>query len=141
MNQPTITELDKDKIIAQVARMSKIAQESRWKYDYDEEVDSLVFGVEEMPNDSFLLNVNNELNLFLTPKSELKGIFIEYFATNYLQHNKDINVVMNLFKDPPKPRTEDAKMVELAEDLLESRLANGAVESLLGKDKLVTALM
>jgi hypothetical protein len=138
MSQATIKQLDRDKILQQIARLPKLAEEKQWRFDYDAEIDELVFGLQTMPDGSFLFNVNDEINLFLTPDSEVQGIFIEYFKSNYIQHNKDLEPVLEVFEDGSRKKVDEEKD-ELAIDALEGKLLSEAMQTLLSKDKLVAA--
>ena len=64
MSMPAQIVLDKEKILSQVQDLAQIAQKNNWVLDYDSDIDELVFGKDYMPRDSFLFNVNDELNLF-----------------------------------------------------------------------------
>lgn len=94
-------ELDRDKILKQLANLSELIESDKWKLEYDAELDELFFGIDTMPKNSFLFNINDELNLFVTPDSKIYGIFVEYFANNYIEHNmlaRAIGSVANMKK-------------------------------------------
>ncbi|MBI4033564.1 hypothetical protein HY379_01055 [Candidatus Saccharibacteria bacterium] len=132
---PKSITLDKNKIIAQLAGLPKIAKKENWQLDYDAKLDELTFGKAVMPKDSFLVNIGKEINLFLTPSSHVRGIFIEYFATNYLEHNVDFKPILDILEEATT-NVED----ELDKKALENELALESVNSLLEKDTLVTAV-
>lgn len=137
MNQATLKELDRQKIVTQLVRLSEHAQKNKWQYDYDPEVDELVYGISVMPDDSFLFSLNRELNLFLTPNSDVKGIFIEYFASNYIEHNQELRPALKVLEK----KNNDKEKVTLAKEALEGKLLAQALETLLEKDKLLAAVI
>lgn len=142
MNAPKMTTLDKDKILKQVEDLIKIAKRDNWKYHYDTDVDELVFGKSYMPRDSFLFNVNDELNLFLSPDSTVSGVFIEYFAANFIKHNKELKPVLEILEEEAgsiQPK-ESTKLIQQAKMALEQELLADAFKSLFAKDQLVTAI-
>lgn len=140
MNTPKKIKLDKDKIISQLSELPKIARRDDWKFDYDSELDELVFGKKIIPKGYFLFNVNNEINLFLNQNSKVSGIFIEYFKNNYLEHNKEYK---NIFKNTESDKTlekKDKDENQLIKKGLENKLALEAIESLFHKGNLITAI-
>ncbi len=134
--------LDKEKILKQIEALPTIAKKNDWKHNYDSDTDEFVFGLVYMPRDSFLFNVNDELNLFLSPDSTVNGIFIEYFASNYIEHNKELEPVLNILEEEAediKP-TESKLEIEHAKKALEHELLADAFKSLFAKDQLITAI-
>lgn len=133
-------ELNKDKISGQLLNISDLAKKNKWKFDYNEEVDELTFGLETMPRNSFLFNVNNEINLFLTPTSRVNGIFIEYFANNYIKHHKELQPVLKMIED--KIEKQKAKKERKATFIsrLENELVIEALRTLHTSEKLVAAI-
>lgn len=132
MPQPQQLELDRKKILSQVERLAELAEKNDWKYEYDSELDQLIYGKDYMPRDSFLFNVNDEINLFLSPDSSVNGIYIEYFKANFLEHNKELKPVLDAIENKTiNPEAETALEIELSAD---------AFKSLFAKERLVTAL-
>jgi hypothetical protein len=134
--------LDKDKILNQIEALASIAKKNSWQYNYDPDVDELVFGKVIMPRDSFLFNVSDELNLFLSPDSTVYGVFIEYFGANYVEHNKELKTVLSILEEEAEdiaPK-EDTKIIEQEKKALEIELLADAFKSVFAKDQLVTAI-
>jgi hypothetical protein len=130
--------LDKDKILKQIECLSDVAQKNGWQFNYDPDVDEMIFGKKVMPRDSFLFNVNDEINLFLSPDSTVNGIFIEYFAVNFIEHNKELQPVLDILEEShPK---ESPKTIERAKKALETELLADTFKSLFNRDELVTAV-
>lgn len=141
MNKPQKIILDKDKILEQIQNLREIAKKEKWQYNYDTEIDELVFGKAYMPRDSFLYNISNELNLFVSPDSTVNGIFIEYFDANFLEHNKELKPVLAILEEESekRPVEEDEKTVIHAKEALENELLADAFKSVFAKEHLVAA--
>jgi len=131
-------ELDKDKILKQLTAISQIVEKDDWKLEYDSELDELFFGKEVMPKGSFLFNVNDELNLFVTSSSKVNGIFVEYFALNFIQHNKKLKPVLEALANGKKG---DKVKGELAKEALEGTLLTQAIGSVFNRKKLIAAMV
>ncbi|MDB5164769.1 MAG: hypothetical protein JWL89_395 [Candidatus Saccharibacteria bacterium] len=130
--------LDKDKLLKQIESLVAIAKKDKWSLDYDTDTDEMTFGKKTMPRDTFLFNVNDELNLFLSPDSTINGIFIEYFAVNFIEHNKELEPVLQILEE--ETPTETPKMVAHAKKALEQELLADAFKSLFNRDNFVTAV-
>ena len=127
--------LDRGKILKQLTDLRKITSFNDWKLEYDNELDALFFGKTKMPRNSFLFNINDELNLFLTPNSTVSGIFIEYFGHNYVEHNKKLKPTFQTIIN-----SKDHEKKKLAEEVLEEKLLGQALGSIFNKKTLVTAI-
>ena len=137
MIQAKKIELDKNKILKQLTALSKIIESDRWKLEYDSELDELFFGKEVMPKGSFLFSINDELNLFVTASSKVNGIFVEYFAHNYIEHNKKLKPVLEALENGKKKNKEKQ---ELAKEALEGTLLTQAISSVFNKKKFIAAI-
>lgn len=131
-------ELDKEKIMQQLIRSSKLMETGKWKLEYDKELDQLFVGEKIIPKKSFLFNLNDEINIFVTPSSKVNGMFIEYFAKNYIKHNKKLSPVLGFFVKIRKKQNKEKQ--ELAKEALEGKLVNEAISSVYGKKKLIAAV-
>jgi len=138
MTQIKRIELDKDKILKQLTALSKIIESDKWKLEYDPELDELFFGKEVMPKGSFLFSINDELNLFVTAGSKVNGIFVEYFAHNFIEHNKKLKPVLEALEHR---KMKDNEKQELAKEALEGNLLNQAFGSVFNKKKLFAAII
>ena len=137
MKVPAKIILDKQKILKQIEELNAIAKINDWVFDYDDSLDELVFGKSDMPRDSFLYNVNDEINLFLTPDSTVNGMHIEYFQANFLEHNQELKPVLKAFTS--RKKTKSAIDTD-AETALETELVADTFKSLFSKTSLVTAI-
>jgi hypothetical protein len=86
--------LNKINISNFLSNFSIKAIEEGWVPRYDKETDSLSFSVKEIPDNTSIKYFEfdnlckDELAFYVTPKNEIKGIFIEYYKSNFLKHHK-----------------------------------------------------
>ncbi|WKZ29624.1 MAG: hypothetical protein QY323_02740 [Patescibacteria group bacterium] len=73
---------------SEILHLDSLAKKDGWVFEYDSEMDSLEWGLPKMPRNARLYNVNKEISLYLTPKGLVKGVFIEYYRNNFVEHNK-----------------------------------------------------
>ncbi|MCL2174244.1 hypothetical protein FWH58_03080 [Candidatus Saccharibacteria bacterium] len=127
--------LDKAKILSQLRDLQSVSGE--WVLEYDPDVDQLFFGVKRVPKGSFLVQLSDEINLFLDKNSKLSGMFIEYFKDNYLEHNKELIPVLQSLEDGGSVPSEIQEIERVA---LEKDLFFEALASLVDRDEIVTAV-
>lgn len=137
MSAPQKIVLDKDKILLQIEGLADIAKKDSWIFEYDSEIDELVFGKDYMPRDSFLFNVNEEINIFLSPDSTVNGLHIEYFKANFLEHNIELKPVLEAISNKSKSKDKASSVAKRA---LETELVADTFKSLFSRDSLVTAI-
>lgn len=128
--------LDKSKILSQLKDLKNISNE--WALEYDDDVDELYYGIKKIPKGYFLFQLNDEINLFVNKKSNIKGLFIEYFSNNYLEHNiklKPVLKVLNKINNEPKINQNIQRIA------LENGLLLNALSSLIDRDELITAIV
>ncbi len=130
--------LDKDKIVKQLGQISQNFETGKWLFEYNKELDQLYFGKKIIPKNSFLYNLNDEINIFVTPKSTINGIFIEYFETNYIKHNKNLKHVIKVLVN--EKIKKDSEKNKLAQEALEEKIANQALISVYNKKQLIAAV-
>lgn len=76
-----------NKVKSEILHLDKLAKKDGWVVEYDSEMDSLEWGLPKMPRNARLYNVNKEISLYLTPKGLVKGVYIEYYRNNFVEHN------------------------------------------------------
>lgn len=138
MGKVKTIKLDKDKIVKQLAKISHNFESGKWLFEYNKDLDQLYFGKKIIPKSSFLYNLNDEINIFVTPKSTVNGIFIEYFETNYIKHNKNLKHVIKVLANV-KMRNDKEKN-KLAQEALEEKITNQALISIYNKKQLIAAV-
>lgn len=135
MSSPQALVLDKAKIIAQLTSLSQTGTHDGWTLDYDPEVDQLFYGHTIMPKKSFIFQVNDEVNLFVSKDSTVHGMFVEYFKHNYLEHNKELKPVLEVLEGTDHLSREDEQIERVA---LEKDLFLGTIASIFDRESLVT---
>lgn len=115
MSKGNKVELNKDKLLTQLANLRDIAKSNHWVLDYDKALDQFYYGLKKMPKHSFLFSIDDELNLYVTKNSDLNGLFIEYFSSNFIEHNKQLKPFLELVsKEKKKIDKEKAKLAKEA---------------------------
>jgi len=89
------------KIFDFIYNFSKIAKKENWVSRYDIESDSLSFTVPKLPMDARIKYFGDEVALYLARDNDVKGVFIEYFRSNFIKHHKDFK---ELLKDVEKKK-------------------------------------
>ncbi|OGZ33771.1 MAG: hypothetical protein A3I88_02990 [Candidatus Portnoybacteria bacterium RIFCSPLOWO2_12_FULL_39_9] len=106
----TTTLKNNKKILDFIYHFNKIARGEKWVSRYDIESDSLSFTVPKLPDDARIKYLGDEVAFYLTKDSNIKGIFIEYFKSNFIKHHKDFR---QLLKDIEKKKEMKTTLVEL----------------------------
>lgn len=104
----------KKKILDFIAHFSEIAKKEGWISHYDAESDSFAIRMPKLSVDARKEYVNDEFAFYLTPKSNVEGIFIEYFVSNFVAHHKDFQKVAEELKRDNE--AERAAIIELKKD-------------------------
>lgn len=100
---------EKRKLFDFIYNFSEVAKKEKWVPRYDIESDSFSFSVSKIPNDARLKYFDNEIAFYITRNNDIKGLFIEYFKSNFIQHNKDMKkVISDIYKEK-----EDKTLIEL----------------------------
>lgn len=66
-----------------------------WTYHYDKDTDSLFVGEFPMKKDARKCGINEDINLYVDKKGELRGIFIEYFKMDLQKRLKELSKRFN----------------------------------------------
>lgn len=98
-------ELELNKISQFVKNFANIAKRQKWTSIYDPEDDSLAFHKPKLSNDARKKYINDEFALYIDSKNNIQGLFIEYFASNFIIHHQTIQKVIKA-KDL-KPKKEE----------------------------------
>lgn len=133
--------LDTKKLSKQVASIRDIAKKENWKVDYDKDIDQLFFTPKNIPKDTFLVSFD-DISLYLNKNSDVKGMFIEYFSHNFVEHDKDIKPAVHIFIDMPKGKSKEEKQFaeEIIKKELELKTIQAVYEQLENKPELAVAV-
>jgi hypothetical protein len=140
ISNPQEIRLNKAELLKQLKGLPVMAKERGWQFDYDQTLDSLTFGEETMPRNSFLFNVNDEINLFVDSNSKIHGMFVEYFGSNYVEHNEVVKDAFSVVEDSLSAPVEDSVKFNLARLAIEGSLVSGALASIASRSSLITAI-
>lgn len=123
--------IDLKKLQKQIANIESISRTNKWKYKYDEDLDSLYYSPNTIKKGFSLLSVNDEFSVFINKKSEIGGIFVEYFNSNLSSHTykfKQFKLVFtNHMKKLPKKKLEEKE--EILTGVLKGELLSRLVQS------------
>lgn len=104
------TILKKKKIVDFLSQFTDIAKKEKWISHYDAESDSFAIRAPKLSEEARKEYVNDEFAFYLTPASDVQGIFIEYFLANFVAHHKDFKEVGEELKREVK---EDGAVITL----------------------------
>lgn len=99
------TKLNTNKIIQQAAKLKEIASKKAWEFFYNSELDELYFAPKTIRRGNLLFSIDNEMSIYLDRYSNLNGIFIEYFTSNFVKHQaefKDFSALLTKSIDGSK---------------------------------------
>ncbi len=122
--------LDKNKLISQLNEIDKVAKKNNWMMDYDDKLDELVYGMKIMPDDTNLVGLSDEIKLFVSSRSLIRGIFIEYFAYNFVEHEKGLKPILKVL-DMDTKKEVSQKDSRLYKDLLKEKLQRKTIISIM----------
>ncbi len=105
----TIIEENK-KILDFAYNFSEIVKKEKWVCRYDIESDSCSLAVPQLPNDARIKYFNDEVAFYITQNNDIKGIFVEYFRSNFVEHHKDFK---ELLKDVKQKKENEGVLIEL----------------------------
>ena len=117
--------LDAKKLSRQIASIRSLAEKNKWIVEYDRSLDQLFFAPKVIPKGTFLVTVDNDISIYINKDSDVKGLFIEYFSHNFVEHDKEIKPA---FETLLKTRA-NSKKNKVAEDLVIKELELKTIES------------
>jgi hypothetical protein len=115
------TSIQTDKILSQMLNLRDLAQKGSWELAYDEDNDSLYYAPNRIPKGSRLFNFGDEFAVYLDEDSNINGLFIEYFESNFTQHEKEYKKIVTLldkktdgYRTSNNNNSDDIKLAENA---------------------------
>ena len=138
-----LTFVQKKNVLDLVPNLSAVAKDRCWISHYDTDTDTMIVRVPRFSRGTEKRYANEEFAFFFNKKSEIEGVFIEYFLSNFMKHNasvKDMNA--ELKKEIKDEKSENSSIVSLESretkkliSGLECALVNSFVPNLPIKDK------
>lgn len=102
--------INNKKILDFIFKFQERVKKDGWVPSYDPEADSLAYRVEKLPADTRKKYFGEEIAFYLTPNSDVKGIFIEYYLSNFLEHQKELE---ELKKEVEQRIKKDGNLIKL----------------------------
>jgi len=93
-----------------------IVEKEKWVLRYDLETDSLSCRVSKLPDDARIKYFGDEFAFYMTKDNKIKGIFIEYFSSNFIKHHKeakDFKIALDTKKKELKLKNSDNNLISL----------------------------
>lgn len=100
---------------------NEIVKKEKWVSRYDIESDSLSLTVSKLPNDARIKYFGDEVAFYLNKDNDVKGIFIEYFKSNFIEHHKDFK---ELLRGIEKKKQEEKTLIELKKNKMKKLIPN-----------------
>lgn len=119
------------KILDFAYNFSEIVKKERWISRYDVESDSFSLTTSRLPNNARIKYYGDEVAFYVTPNNDVKGIFVEYFKSNFIKHHKDFKKLLeDAVKEKETTKTlvglkksKINKMASELEDIIQESLA------------------
>lgn len=89
--------MEKEEFFNLIDQFSEVASLSKWRAVYDKKLDNLYWRKSQLSKNTKLVKVSHETFLYLSPKREVEGVFVEYFKNNFTKHNKRLRRIIKLF--------------------------------------------
>ena len=128
--------LNLKKILKQAANLKAIASKDGWRFLYDKDLDHFYFSSKAIASDNLLFSLNDEVSLFIDRGSNINGIFIEYFRTNFVKHQKEYKKLSDIlttktdgFNTVPEAKKDEAV-------IFKSALQNEVLSNLVGSESM-----
>lgn len=100
-----ITTKETKKILDFAYSFKEIVKKEKWIPRYDIESDSLSLTVSNLPHDARIKYFGSEVAFYLTKNNNIKGIFIEYFKSNFIKHHKELRGLLGDIEQKEKTDT------------------------------------
>jgi len=91
-------------------------KKQNWVSRYDIETDSFSLSVSKLPDDARIKYFGDEVAFYMTKDKKIKGIFIEYFKSNFIKHHKELKEIKVLLKGTKEEKEEKTALFELEKE-------------------------
>jgi hypothetical protein len=125
-------------LLINIAKLADIAKKDQWVVEYDNELDSFYWTKPSISKDAQLTRFSDEFALYVTPKGNIEGLFIEYAQNNFVTHHQTFkplfeNLIENAKSNLSFLNTKDSKIRDLLE-CMAGMVANDTLAEVLEKD-------
>lgn len=131
-----LTNINKKHIMASLIGLTRISREEAWELAYDKETDALYYSPSKLPDDAKIVNISKEMAVYINSNSDIKGIFIENFSSNFVKHNKEFEELLKILSKKEEDNIFVAKNSDKS-DLYEKALSATLLDSLSDKNNLI----
>jgi hypothetical protein len=121
---PTSSYNFKSQLFDLASDIQDVSKRNKWIASYDTEADSLSITERHLPSDISIKYLNNEIAVFVTPKADIKGIFIEYFTKNFLRHTDDLSDLKQELREKRTGNLADEALIQVKKQELTELLNN-----------------
>ncbi|MBU1180111.1 hypothetical protein KJ885_04155 [Patescibacteria group bacterium] len=104
---------------------NEIIKKEKWVPRYDIEADSFSFSVPKLPDDARLKYFGDEFAFYISGGNKIRGIFIEYFNSNFTKHNKDFRKLTAGIQ-----KGSEKALVKIKKDKITKKIISGFSESM-----------
>lgn len=99
-----------------------------WVSRYDRESDAFSLTTGHLPDNARIRYFGNEIGFYVTCDNKIKGIFIEYFKNNFIEHHKDAIAIKRELEK--KERVDNVDLVEIKMENIEKTTLSNFQEAL-----------
>jgi len=110
----TDTPQKKKKILDFVFHLKDVVKNEKWISHYDLDSDSFALHSPRLSRDARKEYIDDEFALYFNPHSDVQGLFIEYFKSNFMRHHRKLKSIL-LQKKAAKKTDKSHGLVELPE--------------------------
>lgn len=103
--------LNYKKIASQITSIHEIAKKGSWIPYYDEELDEFYMAPESIDGKYFLQEIGKEFLVYVDEKSNVGGVFIEYFQNNLSSHDAKFKPFKKIVKEGKKFNKENTTIL------------------------------
>jgi hypothetical protein len=124
--QSTKYTINIQKVAEQCTDLIGLGNKNNWKFYYDEDCDCLYFTQPKMIKGLEPLTFKQDFSLFIDRNSNIHGMYIEYFNSNLVKHDKRFKDMQKIFdKKSKKNEIEKEHLLEIvSKDILSDILVN-----------------
>lgn len=123
-----IKNIDIKKLAEQVADLENISAKNKWTYSYDEELDSLYFSPKKIDDKFLIFTPNEEIGIYIDDKSNLGGIFIEYYKSNLTSHEEKFKPFKFIFNNKDKSTKNSRSKQIILSEVIKAELLSSLIK-------------
>jgi len=79
----------KAEMVKKIKGLSEYAKKEGWVFTFDKDESTFFYGPRTIPDDAKLFSVNDEFSVYLSAQHQLRGVVLEYYACNFVEHHEE----------------------------------------------------